>query len=75
MISEGYVEKARYNYIDLDGKLQYFVCRLEHPEKKKEFVQGTPEHWGIKNVKMILYNLAEINRSSWCVIVEGEKDV
>lgn len=75
LISEGYVEKARYNYIDLDGKLQYFVCRLEHPEKKKEFVQGTPDHWGIKNVKMILYNLAEINCSSWCVIVEGEKDV
>lgn len=75
LIAEGYKEKARYEYRDLDGKLIYFVCRMEHPRKKKEFVQGTPDHWGIGDVTPIPYNWAAVHKSDWCVIVEGEKDV
>lgn len=75
LIAEGYTEKARYEYRDLDGKLIYFVCRMEHPERKKEFVQGTPTHWGITGVKLIPYNWQAVHKSDWCCIVEGEKDV
>ena len=75
LLAEGYVEKARYEYCDLDGNLVYFVCRMEHPTKKKEFVQGTPDHWGVGDVTPIPYNWQAVNASDWCVIVEGEKDV
>lgn len=75
LIAEGYTEKARYEYKDLTGKLVYFVCRMEHPAKKKEFLQGTPDHWGISDVTPIPYNWQAVNASDWCVIVEGEKDV
>lgn len=75
LIAEGYTEKTRYEYRDLQGKLIYFVCRLEHPEKKKEFLQGTPDHWGIADITPIPYNWNEVNSSDWCCIVEGEKDV
>ncbi|MBO4304635.1 MAG: hypothetical protein J6A21_08630 [Lentisphaeria bacterium] len=75
LLQEGYTETARYNYVDLSGKLLYFVCRMEHPTKKKEFVQGTPDHWGISDVTPIPYNWQAVNASPWCVIVEGEKDV
>ncbi len=75
LIADGYTEKARYDYIDLDGKLVYSVYRLEHPVKMKEFVQGTPGHWGISDITPILYNWKMIHDSDWCVIVEGEKDV
>ncbi len=75
LIAEGYTETARYNYIDLSGKLVYFVCRMEHPAKHKEFVQGTPDHWGISDITPIPYNWQAVNASDWCVIVEGEKDV
>lgn len=75
LLAEGYVEKARYEYRDLDGKLVYFVCRMEHPTKKKEFVQGTPTHWGIGDVKPMLYNWKVVHESGWCIVVEGEKDV
>ena len=75
LIAEGYVEKARYEYKDLAGKLVYFVCRMEHPTKRKEFVQGTPTHWGIGDVTPIPYNWKAVHESPWCCIVEGEKDV
>ena len=32
LIAEGYVEKARYEYRDLDGKPAYFVCRRDHAD-------------------------------------------
>ena len=75
LIAEGYVEKARYEYRDLGGKLIYFVCRMEHPTKRKEFIQGTPTHWGIAGVTPIPYNWKAVHESEWCCIVEGEKDV
>jgi len=75
LIEKGYTETARYEYRDLSGNLVYFVCRMEHPEKKKEFVQGTPSHWGIADITPILYNWQMVHDSDWCVIVEGEKDV
>lgn len=75
LIAEGYVEKARYEYRDLDGNLVYFVCRMEHPTKKKEFVQGTEAHWGISGITPIPYNWRRVHDSDWCIIVEGEKDV
>ena len=75
LIAEGYIEKARYEYKDLAGKLIYFVCRMEHPTKRKEFVQGTPNHWGIAGVTPIPYNWQAVHESEWCCVVEGEKDV
>ena len=75
LIAEGYIEKARYEYKDLAGKLIYFVCRMEHPTKRKEFVQGTPTHWGINGVTPSPYNWQAVHESEWCCVVEGEKDV
>ncbi len=75
LIEKGFHETARYEYRDLNDELIYFVCRMEHPEKKKEFVQGTPSHWGISDITPILYNWKMVHESDWCVIVEGEKDV
>ena len=75
LIAEGFTEKARYNYTDINGNLVYFVCRMEHPTKKKEFVQGTPGHWGVSDVTPIPYNWPAVAASDWCVVVEGEKDV
>jgi len=74
LLRQGYKEAARYGYYDLDGNLVHFVSRLEHPKKGKEFCQGTPRGWGLKNTDPILYNLAAITSSDWCCIVEGEKD-
>ena len=75
LIADGYTETARYEYRDLDDKLIYFVVRMQHPEKKKEFLQGTPDRWGIGDITPIPYNWKAIDESNWCVIVEGEKDV
>ena len=75
LLGKGYTETARYEYRDLDNTLIYFVCRMEHPDQKKEFVQGTPSHWGISDITPILYNWRAVHESNWCVIVEGEKDV
>lgn len=75
LIAEGYAETARYDYVGLDGAPVYFVCRMEHPTLKKEFVQGTPDHWGISDITPIPYNWPAVAASTWCVIVEGEKDV
>lgn len=75
LIEDGYAETARYIYTDLDGRPVYHVVRMEHPEKKKEFLQGTEKHWGIGDVTPVLYNWPTVHAASWCLIVEGEKDV
>jgi hypothetical protein len=73
LIREGYTEVARHNYHDADGNLVHFVARLEHQEKRKQFVQGTPKGWGIGNTPTILYNLGAIYDSPYVIITEGEK--
>ena len=75
LLAEGYTEKARYDYIDLNGKIIYSVYRMEHENRKKEFLQGTPEHWGISGITPIPYNWPSVHVSDWVVVVEGEKDV
>lgn len=74
LIADGYKEVKRYEYRDLDGKLIHFVARMEHPEKPKEFSQGTPSGWSLRGTKTILYRLKDwVSAPSVC-IVEGEKD-
>lgn len=73
LVRQGFREVARYNYRDTSGNIIHFVARLEHPEHKKQFCQGTPEGWGVKGVTLIPYNLKAITDSLWCCIVEGEK--
>lgn len=74
LIKDGYKEVARYGYRDVENNLIHFTSRLEHPEKGKTFIQGTPHGWGLGDVDPILYNLAALTVASWCCIVEGEKD-
>lgn len=74
LIEDGYHEVCRYEYRNLEGETVHFVVRMEHPSKPKEFVQGTPKHWGVSDAELILYNLAAITESDWIVVVEGEKD-
>lgn len=75
LLEQGYKLVKEYNYHDLDGTIKHTVCRFEHPEKKKEFVQKTPEHWGVKGTRTLLYRLPEWISSAWVCICEGEKDV
>lgn len=75
LTAEGYVETARYEYTDENGNTIQFVIRLEHPERKKEFLQcDSGGKWSVKHVTPVLYNLPVISKSAWAVIVEGEKD-
>jgi hypothetical protein len=73
LLRQGFREVARYHYRDLDGNIIHFVARLEHPTQKKQFCQGTPKGWGLRDTVLIPYNLAAITASPWCCIVEGEK--
>lgn len=75
LLEEGYKETGRWEYRDLDDKLIHFTVRMDHPggQKGKEFCQGHPDGWGVKNIDLILYNLKEITVSDWVCIVEGEK--
>lgn len=74
LIAKGYTEVKRYNYEDEDGRLVHFVARMEHPNEPKEFLQGTPDGWGLRDTQPILYRLRDWIDSSWVCIVEGEKD-
>ena len=74
LINQGFKEVKRYSYEDLDGELVHFVSRFEHAEKGKEFMQGTPAGWGLRNTIPILYRQKDWINSSYVVVVEGEKD-
>lgn len=74
LLADGYREVCRYGYVDEAGTLIHFVSRLEHAEKPKEFLQGTPKGWGLGDVVPVLYRLPDWATSERVVIVEGEKD-
>lgn len=79
LVSNGYEEKAHYDYKDADGNTCFTVYRLEHPhpapsQKRKDFVQCSPFAPSIKDAPKHLYNLPIVARSEWTVVVEGEKD-
>ncbi|MEO0797386.1 MAG: hypothetical protein AAFX93_19720 [Verrucomicrobiota bacterium] len=77
LLDEGYAETKRYEYKDDAGNIIYFNARFEHPEKSKEFRQGTPDgKWTVKGIEPLLYRWTDAAKSApWCIIVEGEKDV
>jgi hypothetical protein len=75
LLSEGYKEVRRYCYTDADGNPVHYAVRMEHPEKKKEFLQCDARgNWTVKHVQLCLYNLPTIRASKWVCVVEGEKD-
>jgi 5S rRNA maturation endonuclease (ribonuclease M5) len=74
LLAEGYTEAARYHYNDENGALRHIVVKLTHPKLQKQFLQRTPERWGVKGVELVLYNLDAWKDSRWVVVVEGEKD-
>jgi hypothetical protein len=74
LIADGYKEAARYYYKDDNGNLVHIVVKLTHPDKHKEFLQKTPQHWGLGDTVPVLYNRENWKDSSWVVVVEGEKD-
>jgi len=59
LIAKGYTEIKRYNYEDESGHLVHFVARMEHPHEPKEFLQGTPDGWGLRDTRPILYRLRD----------------
>lgn len=79
LLSDGYTEVARYDYVDATGAIRHFTVRLQHPEQPgKEFVQGHSNgdgriHWTLKGVDTVLYRLPEITASTWAIVCEGEK--
>ena len=74
LIADGYAETIRYPYYDLAGNMVHFVARFEHPTKSKEFMQGTPKGWGLRDVAPILYRQDRWVHAECVAIVEGEKD-
>lgn len=75
LIEDGYHEARCYNYTDSFGNTIHQVIRMEHPDKKKEFVQRSASgKESISGIQTVLYNLPVISGSSWAVVVEGEKD-
>jgi len=74
LISQGFKEIKRYSYEDLDGNLVHFVSRFEHTDKPKEFMQGTPAGWGLRDTTPILYRIEDWIHEQKVCIVEGEKD-
>ena len=63
-----------YRYTDREGNLLYRVLR--YPGKVFSQQRWTPEGWvhNLKGVKLMLYNLPEIDFAATVVITEGEKD-
>lgn len=75
LIEDGYHEVKRYDYTDPFGNVVHQVIRLEHPEKKKEFVQCDAKgRESLSGIQTVLYNLPGLSTSSWAIVVEGEKD-
>lgn len=73
--SKGWDHVATYSYTDEDGNELYSVLRLENPKThEKTFLQRTPDHWGLENVRRVLYNLPRVIAEDTICIVEGEKD-
>lgn len=73
LLTAGYKETARYYYKDMSGHTVHFTVRMDHPDHKKQYIQGTPHGWGMGLTTPILYNLQALAAASWCCIVEGEK--
>lgn len=73
--SQFVVVKA-YDYRDLNGVLQYQVCRLD----PKDFRQRRPDPagndyvWNMKGTTRVPYRLNEIKGHASIYVVEGEKD-
>lgn len=67
---------AVYDYTDAEGNLLFQTVRYE----PKDFKQRRPDGRGgwiynLSGVKLVPYNLPEVMESSYCILVEGEKDV
>ena len=74
LVREGYAESKKYIYTNESGVPCHFTIRMEHPTKPKTFFQCTPWSSSLKNAELYLYNLPVIAKSTWAIIVEGEKD-
>ena len=75
LVAEGWQHQATYKYTDENGAELYSVLRLYNPKTKdKTFLQKSPDHWGLENVRRVLYRLPEVMKSDKVFIVEGEKD-
>ena len=75
------VIKATYDYTDEAGNLLFQVVRYEPGSngEKKDFRQRRPDGkgdwiWGVKGVRLVLYNLPAVRKAQEVYVVEGEKD-
>lgn len=64
-----------YDYVDSEGGFVFQVLRYE----PKDFRQRRPDGkggwiWNLQGVQLVPYNLSQVIKSSYCIIVEGEKD-
>ena len=68
-----------YDYVDAEGKVVAQKLRYKNPEGKKYFrwrvpTKGGRYEWRLApGFKKPLYNLCELIRSNYCVVLEGEK--
>jgi 5S rRNA maturation endonuclease (ribonuclease M5) len=66
---------AKYDYTNESGKLLFQVCRFD----PKDFRQRRPDGnggfvWNLKDVRRVLYRLAEVIKAQTVCVCEGEKD-
>ena len=72
--ADGYTLVKTYEYQDEAGVTQHSVTRLEHPSRKKEFVQASAAGGNsLKGVKRMLYLLPKWKDKTWVCLCEGEK--
>lgn len=74
LIDQGYAHTKTYVYTDEQGEELYSVLKFTHPDGRKSFLQRTADHWGLKDVRRVLYNLPSVISSNTVYVVEGEKD-
>ncbi len=74
----GDLEKT-YDYLDLEGKLLFQVCRFRQQDGSKTFRQRRPDgnggwKWSVEGIDLVPYRLPELIHAEEVFIVEGEKD-
>jgi putative DNA primase/helicase len=62
---------ATYDYKDENGLLLYQVVRLIPKSFRQRRADG---HWGLGDVRRVLYKLPEVLKAKHVLLVEGEKD-
>jgi putative DNA primase/helicase len=66
---------AQYVYSDEQGNPLFRVSRTAGKDFPQERFENGGYVWGLNGTRRVVYNLPEVLKAPWVVVVEGEKDV